>query len=103
MTISLRLSLAAVILLTSSIAVAQQKNRRAERARARDLASRENEYYRQVAIPIPPDVTLEAGALENLPDGRLAACTRRGDVYFIENALSDPPANLKFHRFASGL
>jgi glucose/arabinose dehydrogenase len=97
-----RIAMVGVIVVACSMAAAQQ-NRRAERQKLRDQSARENEYYRQVAMPIPPNVTLEAGGLENLPDGRLAVCTRRGDVYFIENAVSDPPADLHYRRFASGL
>ena len=36
-------------------------------------------------------------------NGRLAASTRQGDIYMIDNTLEDPPAHLKFTQFASGL
>ena len=38
------------------------------------------------------DVVLEAGALEWLPDGKLAVATRRGEIWLVENALADDPA-----------
>ncbi len=53
----------------------------------KDQAARENEYYRQIALPIPEGIVLEAGGLEWMPDGKLAVCTRRGDIYMIDGAL----------------
>jgi hypothetical protein len=72
-----------------------------------DLATRENEYYQMVTLPIPAGIVLEAGALQWIPraksEGQLAASTRIGEIYLIDNALSTPPKDVKFHRFASGL
>src|SRR5580704_14508206 len=67
------------------------------------LKAAEAEYYRIVTLPIPEGVALEAGALQWMGNGRLAASTRQGDIYFIDNTLDDPPAKLKFTKFASGL
>lgn len=66
-------------------------------------ASAEDLYYRIITIPIPKGIVLEAGALQLLPDGKLASATRLGDIYLIESAFEDPPAHVKFHPFASGL
>ncbi len=63
----------------------------------------EAEYYKTIEIPIPQDVVLECGALEILPDGKLAVGTRRGDIYFVEGAFADPPTDVKFTRWATGL
>ena len=63
----------------------------------------EDDYYRIVEIPIPPDITLEVGALEWMPDGQLAVSTRRGDIYFVENTLSQSLDDVTFKKFASGL
>ncbi len=68
-----------------------------------NLQSAEAEYYRIVTLPIPEGISIEAGALQWLGQGRLAAASRQGDIYTIDNTLQDPPANLKFTRFASGL
>ena len=68
----------------------------------RNLTQRENEYYRTIPIPIPEGIVLEAGALQWMPDGKLAVSTRLGDIYMIENALSEPPQP-KFHLYAHGL
>ena len=70
---------------------------------AADIRESEAEYYRIVTLPIPEGITLEAGALQWLGKGRLAASSREGDIYTIDNTLDDPPAKLKFTRFASGL
>ena len=70
---------------------------------APDLRTAESEYYRIITLPIPSGIILEAGALQWLGNGRLAISSRWGDIFFIENALEDPPAQLKFTLFASGL
>ena len=66
-------------------------------------AAEESDYYRIVTLPIPDDIRLEVGGLATLPDGRIAAATRSGDVWLIENATDDPPGDVRYHRFASGL
>jgi glucose/arabinose dehydrogenase len=63
----------------------------------------EDDYYQIVPLPIPDGVVLEVGGLELLPDGKLAASTRRGEIYLIENPRSDNPDEIKFTRYASGL
>jgi glucose/arabinose dehydrogenase len=66
-------------------------------------AAAEADYYKLIEIPIPENITLEVGAMECMPDGRLAVSTRRGDVYMLENAYEDPAKNVKFTRWATGL
>ena len=63
----------------------------------------EEDYYRIIPLPIPPGIVLEAGGLELMPDGQLAVSTRRGDIYLVEKPFADPPDDLKFTRFATGL
>src|SRR5260221_8040147 len=63
----------------------------------------ENRYYPMVTIPIPQGISLEAGALQFLPDGKLASATRFGDIYIIDKPLQNPPTDVKFTQFASGL
>jgi len=48
-------------------------------------------------------LVLEPGALEMLPDGKLAIATRRGEVYFVDKPLADDPAEATFSLFASGM
>jgi hypothetical protein len=63
----------------------------------------EDSYYRLVRFPIPEEISLEVGALELLPDSRLAVATRRGEIWLVDRPFADPPTNLKFTRFAHGL
>ena len=63
----------------------------------------EADYYTMTPLPIPDGVVLESGALEMMPDGKLAVSSRRGEIWMVENPLSNNPADIKFKRFASGL
>ncbi len=65
-------------------------------------AEREAEYYHIVNIPIPPDLYIEAGSFETLPDGRLAIGTRRGEIILVTGAFDEHPRP-RFERFATGL
>lgn len=69
----------------------------------RDFPSRERSYYPVATIPVPEDIVLEVGGMDVLPDGRAIVCTRRGDVYIIENAESATPFSPRFVQYASGL
>jgi len=71
--------------------------------RAHGADPTEDDYYPIVEIPIPEDVYLEVGALEWMPDGKLAVSSRRGEIYMVENALSKPPTDVRFKKFAEGL
>jgi hypothetical protein len=55
----------------------------------------ENDYYRMISFPLPPDVVLEVGGLDWLDkeQTRLLVCTRRGEVWRMENVYADPPAS----------
>ncbi|WP_435018771.1 PQQ-dependent sugar dehydrogenase [Tundrisphaera sp. TA3] len=64
----------------------------------------EEDYYRILTFEPPAGMALEVGALEWMPDGKLAVSTRRGEIYLVENALSpDPAREAKIVRFAHGL
>ena len=80
---------AAVVLLVSTAGVGQ--------------AHDEDDYYRIVRFPIPQHIVLEAGALEFLPDGKLAVGTRRGEIYLIDKPLTENPDDINYTRFATGL
>ncbi len=60
----------------------------------------ENDYYRIIKVPIPEGVVLEVGGICTLNDGSIAASTRRGDVWVIENPTATRP---HYRLFASGL
>jgi len=63
----------------------------------------EDDYYKILRFDPPAGEVLEGGALEMMPDGKVAFGTRRGEIWLVENAFSDNPANAKFTRFAHGL
>src|SRR4051794_172866 len=63
----------------------------------------EDEYYKLLRFETPPGEVLEAGAIEVMPDGKVAVGTRRGEVWMIDNAYDPDPAKAKFSRFAHGL
>ena len=57
---------------------------------------KESDFYKLVSYKIPDNVSLECGAMEFLPDGRLAVSTRYGDVYLVNNLYDDPPKKATF-------
>ena len=63
----------------------------------------EEDYYRIFKLPIPDGVVLEVGSLEFFPDGKLAASSRRGDIYTISNPFATASSAIEFRRYASGL
>ncbi|GAA4437878.1 hypothetical protein GCM10023155_39240 [Bremerella cremea] len=66
--------------------------------------SEQEKYYKITPLPIPEGVVLEVGALEMMPDGKLAVATRRGDIYMVSNPkASSPETDTKFTLFAHGL
>jgi glucose/arabinose dehydrogenase len=87
-------SLAALLLVVGSAA-----------ALAADAKEKDTEdvYYKIATFEIPRDVVLEAGALELMPDGKLAVSTRRGEIYLVENPQADDLKEARFSRFAHGL
>lgn len=60
-------------------------------------------YYKLITIPLENDCVLEVGGLAFRPDGKLLACTRRGDVYLIHNPTADDLTEIKMTKFATGL
>ena len=70
---------------------------------AASIAVSEAKHFALTTIPLPQDCVLEVGGLAFRPDGKLLACTRRGEVWLIHNATSDSLAEVKFTRFATGL
>lgn len=64
---------------------------------------KEEDYYRITKVPTPEGVLVEGGGVLVLPDGTVAVCTRRGDVWIIENPTMSNGYPSKFIKFASGL
>lgn len=69
---------------------------------AQETAS-EEDYYKLLRLPIPEGVVLEVGAIEPLPNGRVAVSSRRGEIYLVDNAYSGSVDDVKLTRFAHGL
>ncbi|MBA4066623.1 MAG: hypothetical protein C0501_23545 [Isosphaera sp.] len=67
----------------------------------RDSAA-EAKFYPVNTLNLPADCVLEAGGLGFRPDGKLLACTRRGDVWLVHNPTTGE-ADAKVTRFATGL
>lgn len=63
----------------------------------------EDDYYKIITIPAPENILLEIGGVATLPDGRVAVCTRRGDVWVIENPTMEDGSLPVYSLFASGL
>lgn len=63
----------------------------------------EEEYYQILRYDIPFGEMIESGAIEVLPDNKVAVGTRRGEVWMIDNAFTKDPKEAKFSRFAHGL
>jgi azurin len=63
----------------------------------------EDDYYRIITMPIPEGIEMEIGGLAVLPDGRLGASTRRGEVWMIGNPYMQGNGRPTFTRFAHGL
>jgi glucose/arabinose dehydrogenase len=59
--------------------------------------------YKVITLEHPRDVTLEVGGLARLPGGRLAAATRRGEIWIAENPYTPDGLGLRWNRFATGL
>ncbi|MDP7062560.1 MAG: DUF1080 domain-containing protein [Planctomycetota bacterium] len=66
-------------------------------------SQQESDYYTVDYLTPPDGEVLEVGGMDFLSDGTLLVSTRRGRVWWVENALADDPADAKFHIFAEGL
>lgn len=65
----------------------------------------ESLYYRLFTYPLPDHLKLEATGAATLPDGRLALAIRKGEVWILENPLTESESadDYRWKRFASGL
>ncbi|MDP5171232.1 MAG: plastocyanin/azurin family copper-binding protein [Bacteroidia bacterium] len=88
MTIKQYLS-SAFLILSLGVATAQQPS--------------ESDYYTMITLPVPEGIVLEVGGLTTLPDGSIAAATRRGDVWVIENPGMEGGSTPNYRLFATGL
>ncbi|MGL4550143.1 MAG: PQQ-dependent sugar dehydrogenase, partial [Gemmataceae bacterium] len=97
---TLRVTLALVLLacLLPSESASGQKKRKAP-----GKSATEEQYYQILTFTPPEGAVVEAGAVEVLPDGRVAVGTRRGEVWMLEGAYADDPKLTKWSRYAHGL
>lgn len=65
--------------------------------------SSEEDFYAVDYLSPPAGAVLEVGGLGAQPDGVLYASTRRGQLWRIENALDNDPAQARFRLVAEGL
>jgi len=63
----------------------------------------EDDYYKIITLPTPEGMLLEVGGVATMPDGRIAVCTRRGDVWIVENPTMQNGTTPEYQLFASGL
>ena len=64
---------------------------------------KEAEYYKIESFTPPADCAPEVGAIELLPDGKIAFGTRRGEIWTVENAYDADVSKAKFTKYAEGL
>ncbi len=62
----------------------------------------ESDYYQIDRLPIPEGVVLETSGIEMLPNGKLAVCGRRGNVYVLSNPFGKTE-DIKWTLYAEGL
>ncbi len=64
----------------------------------------EDDYYKILTFKVPAGVVLESGAIEMLPDNKVAVSSRRGEIWIVDKAFTkDPAKDAKWTRFAHGL
>src|SRR5947209_6221373 len=77
------LAVAVVLLLFAPAPELRGQVKRTFRYFPRAGAPAEANHYRIVTVPLPPEIVLEVGGLAFRDDGKLLACTRRGEVWLI--------------------
>jgi hypothetical protein len=63
----------------------------------------EAKFYPMTTFSTPKDCVLEAGGLAFRPDGKLLICTRRGEIWLVDNPTTDTPSESQFSKYAGGL
>ncbi|TWT92389.1 PQQ-dependent sugar dehydrogenase [Stieleria varia] len=63
----------------------------------------EDDYYKITTFETPLDEVIEACGFQMMPDGKLAVCSRRGDIFMIDKPLADTVTAEQFHVYARGL
>jgi len=63
----------------------------------------ENDYYQITTFELPPGEVIEACGFQRMPDGKLAVCSRRGDIFMITDPLADKVTADQVNVYARGL
>ena len=63
----------------------------------------EADYYPITRFEIPEGVVLEASGFQMMPDGKMAVCSRRGEIWMISDPFKKEVTADQFKRFAHGL
>jgi glucose/arabinose dehydrogenase len=66
-------------------------------------APNESDYYRLTTFELPEGEVIEACGLQVVPDGRLAVCSRRGDIFMIADPLAETVKADQVKLYARGL
>ncbi len=66
-------------------------------------APSEADYYPITVFEIPEGVVLEASGFQLMPNGKMAVCSRRGEIWMINDPFSEQVSASQFQRFAQGL
>ncbi len=63
----------------------------------------EEDYYQLVTYPMPEELKLEVSGLARLPDGRMAAAIRKGEIWILDQLDPNHPDKITYKPFAFGL
>ncbi|MFG0286813.1 MAG: hypothetical protein ACF8CQ_01470, partial [Rhodopirellula sp. JB044] len=63
----------------------------------------EDDYYRITTFELPEGEVIEACGFQRMPDGKLAVCSRRGDIFMISDPLAEKVTADQVKVFARGL
>ena len=63
----------------------------------------EDDYYPIRGFAIPEGEVIEPGGFQLMPDGKMAVCSRRGEIWMIEDPLAADVSKAKFSLYAQGL
>ncbi|MDM4016917.1 hypothetical protein [Roseiconus lacunae] len=72
-------------------------------AQAPHNAPQESDYYKITTFEPPLGEVIEACGFQMMPDGKLAVCSRRGDIFLIDRPLADRVSAEQFSIYTRGL
>lgn len=67
------------------------------------IAARESEYYQITDVPVPENIIMEVGGMAFTDKDQLGICTRRGEIWIIDDPYMKKSKQPALSRFASGL